>query len=122
LTVTYGDAAPWPATPDGLGFSLVPKDPVANPDPSNGAELAGSAQPFGSPGADDPEPAIAPVLINEALTASVPPELDSIELSNPNTNTVNIGGWFLTDYRAQPKKFRIPDNAIIPPGGLRRFR
>ena len=35
LSVTYGDDAPWPLTPDGFGFSLVPRQRNANPDPDN---------------------------------------------------------------------------------------
>jgi hypothetical protein len=52
--VNYGDGAPWPASPDGTGFSLVPVSPNANPDPNLAANWRASAQPGGSPGADDP--------------------------------------------------------------------
>src|SRR5439155_685771 len=89
LSVSYGDGAPWPAAADGFGFSLVPKNAVANPDPNNGANWRASAQPLGSPGADDPASGIPPVVINEALTASVPPLVDTIELYNPTASAAD---------------------------------
>ena len=40
-----------------------------------------------------------------------------MELFNPTTNSVNIGGWFLTDDFYAPKKYRIPGGTTIPAGG-----
>ncbi|MCP4455435.1 MAG: hypothetical protein GY809_28580, partial [Planctomycetes bacterium] len=53
LSVTYDDQAPWPVTPDGQGFSLVPKDSTSNPD-HPGTLWRASTQENGSPGQDDP--------------------------------------------------------------------
>jgi len=74
---------------------------------------------FGSPGQDDPAPAPAApgILINELLTHTDLPQVDAIELLNPTASDANIGGWFLSDDFATPKKFRVPDNTIIPAGG-----
>jgi len=119
FSVAYADVAPWPATPDGFGFSLVPKVPGATPD--DGAKWRASAAPGGSPGADDPEPAIPPVVINEILTHTDWPELDGIELVNPTPAEVNIGGWFLTDDPNAPKKYRIRDGTRIPAAGFVTF-
>ncbi len=58
------------------------------------------------------------VLINEALTHSDPPLEDAIELFNPTASPINIGGWYLSDSQLEPRKFRIPDNTIIQPGGF----
>jgi hypothetical protein len=60
-------------------------------------------------------------VINEVLTASVPPEMDRIELFNPTADPVDIGGWFLTDDHSLAQKFRIPDNTTIPAGGFLIF-
>ncbi len=117
ISLTYGDHVPWPIAPDGHGFSLVPVNPNANPDPGNSANWRASAAIFGSPGADDPGVAIPRVLVNEVLTHSEPPQLDAIELFNPNAAPVNIGGWFLSDESGIPKKFTIPAGTIIPAGG-----
>ena len=68
LSVAYNDRTPWPLAPDGYGFSAVPRVSGANPNSDNGAHWRASANVGGSPGADDPEPTILPVLVNEALT------------------------------------------------------
>jgi hypothetical protein len=120
FSVQYGSQAPWPVATDGTGFSLVPVNPNLNPDPNNAVNWRASTTVGGSPGADDPSPNVLPVFVNEALTHTDLPQLDSIELYNPNPTAVNIGNWFLTDNRTQPFKFRIPasdSRATIAAGG-----
>ncbi|HEY5911734.1 MAG TPA: PA14 domain-containing protein [Verrucomicrobiae bacterium] len=116
---TYNQRPPWPVTPDGYGFSLVRADPAG--DPGFASSWRASTYPGGSPGADDPPPNIAPVVINEILTHTDPPQADTIELYNPTPTNAPIGGWFLSDDAAAPKKFRIPDGTIIPPHGFAVF-
>ncbi len=41
VSVTYNDRAPWPVTPDGYGYSLVPVNPEANPRPGRPLPMAG---------------------------------------------------------------------------------
>jgi Chitobiase/beta-hexosaminidase C-terminal domain/CotH kinase protein/Lamin Tail Domain/Bacterial TSP3 repeat len=121
VSVTYGQQAPWPVPPDGDGFSLVPKSPDGNIDPDNPANWRSSAVVGGSPGADDPEPDIPPVLVNEVLSASEPPQTDAVELFNPTGADLDLGGWFLTDDPGQPTKYRIPAGSIIAAGGYLVF-
>ncbi len=121
LSVAYNDRTPWPLAADGHGFSAVPRVSGANPNSDNGAHWRASANAGGSPGADDPEPTILPVLVNEAMTHTDVPAVDWIELFNPNASDVNISGWLLSDDAAAPKKFRIPDGTTIPAGGYRVF-
>jgi len=121
LSVAYNDRTPWPLAADGHGFSAVPRVSGVNPNSDNGAYWRASANAGGSPGADDPEPTILPVFVNEALTHTDLPAVDWIELFNPNASPVNIGGWLLSDDAAAPKKFRIPDGTMIPAGGYRVF-
>jgi hypothetical protein len=121
FSVTYGDLAPWPITPNGLGFSLVPKQPGLAQAPDDGAKWRASALVGGSPGADDLAPNIAPIIVNEILTHTDPPLKDSIELYNPTTTNVNVGGWYLTDDPDAPKKYRIPDGTFVVAGGYRYF-
>lgn len=111
LELTYDDSAPWPLTADGMGWSLVLEDPVAG-------WYRPSSAVGGSPGAEDPPYTIPPVVITELLTHTDLPQVDAIELHNPTASPVNVGGWFLTDKQGMPKKFRIPDNTIIGPGGF----
>jgi hypothetical protein len=120
LSVAYGDFLPWPITADGFGFSLVPKNANANPNPDDAANWRSSTALGGSPGRDDPASAIAPVLVNEVLSHSET-GVDFIELFNPNASAVNIGGWFLTDDPDVPQKFRIPNNTTIAPLGYLVF-
>ena len=121
FSVTYDDEAAWPVTADDFGFSLVPKHPGTAQAPDSGAAWRASTNPGGSPGADDPEPFIAPILINEVLTASVPPDVDRIELFNPTETDVDIGGWFLSDDHTAPKKYRIADGTMISAGDFAVF-
>jgi hypothetical protein len=116
LSVEYKDSGKWPLTPDGLGFSLVSRNPDAHPNPSNPSSWRSSANPGGSPGADDPATTVPAILINEALSHTDPPLVDSIELYNPTAANVNLGGWFLTDDGKSPRKYRIPDDTIINAG------
>lgn len=121
LEMSYGDAAPWPATPDGHGFSLVPRDSAGTPNASDPITWRASTNPGGSPGADDPSSAIPRLVINEVQTASTPPLVDTIELFNSTGSPVNAGGWFLTDDPAVPRKFQIPDGVSLPTGGFALF-
>ena len=116
VSLVYDDNAPWPQSADGLGFSLVPMNPNLNPAPNNSANWRASSAVGGSPGADDPSSSEPRVLITEVLSHTDLPQLDAVELYNPGATNANIGGWFLTDDRTQPGKFRIPDNAVILPG------
>lgn len=114
LEVTYKDSPPWPATADGLGWSLVLADPAA------GSYRASTAL-GGSPGVDDPPSTIPPVLMNEILTHADPPQLDAVELFNPTDTDVDLAGWFLSDDASNPMKFRIPSGMTISRRGYRVF-
>jgi len=61
------------------------------------------------------------VLVNEVLTHTDLPEVDTIELYNPGSDAIHLGGWFLTDDFSDPYKFSIPDGTIIPAGGYLVF-
>ncbi len=111
---TYGDTPPWPVTADGLGWSLELDDPVAG-------TYRVSAELGGSPGADEVASAIPPVVINELLTHTDPPLLDSIELFNPMDRDINVGGWLLSDNPTAPRKYRIPAGTTISAGGYAVF-
>jgi len=116
FSFSYNNAVPWPITPDGYGFSLVRASVTAYPDSPSGWRQSANAG--GSPGTDDPVPNIPPVVINEILTHTDFPVVDAVELRNPTAGAVSVGGWFLSDDAAQPKKYRIGDGTNIPPGGF----
>ena len=121
LDFTYSDA--WDPVTDGTGFSLVVVDDTAPPSAwTNAANWRASTYELGSPGLADPAPsAISPVLVSEVLSRPVVPALDAIELFNPNTNAVDLSGWYLTDDANFPKKYRLPDGTVIVAGGYLVF-
>ncbi|MDP2897805.1 MAG: lamin tail domain-containing protein, partial [bacterium] len=116
LSFEYDDE--WCPTTDGLGFSLAILDENAPPDSwGRKSSWRPSATTDGSPGADDPPgPEIPAVVINEALTNSDLSAKDAIELYNPTARNAEVGGWYLTDDRRDPFKFRIPDGTEILTG------
>jgi len=46
-----------------------------------------------------------------------PGAYDWIELHNRTGHVINIAGWFLSDDRDAPAKYRIPNGTSIPAGG-----
>ena len=116
FSVTYDDRPDWPVGPDVADFSLVQVNPDGAQAPDKGNRWRASTSPGGSPGADDPAPTVAPIVISEVLAHTDPPQQDAVELYNPTGTNVNIGGWYLTDEADVPKKFRIPDNTVISAG------
>lgn len=72
--------------------------------------------------------ALLPVVINEWMADNAGPSglvdpadglfQDWFELFNPNTNAVNLGGFYLTDSLAQPGKWQIPGGTVIDAGGF----
>ena len=61
------------------------------------------------------------IWINEILTHTDPPLEDAIELYNPTTNAISIGGWYLSDSPEDWKKYRIADGTKIQPLGYYVF-
>jgi hypothetical protein len=113
LSVTYSDTYPWPSKADGSGFTLVPKKPKTTDNPDSAAYWGVSTAKNGSPGADEP----VVVYINEVLTHTDPPDFDWVEFYNPEKSPVSIGGWYLTDAKDDPLKYKIPDGTIVQAEG-----
>lgn len=111
LSLTYNDNFPWPAGADGQGFSLI----ILNPQDfsSGSSNWAASGELGGAPGESDVAPESAVVLINEVLTHTDLPLVDTVEFYNPSSSTVDIRGWFLTDDKSIPQKAKIPDLPIF---------
>ncbi len=116
FSVNYSASPPWPLGPAGNGPSLV----AIHQDSLFATQLASnwsvSSLNNGKPGEEDVAADIAPIIITELLTHTDLPQLDAIEIFNPGTDAVDIGGWFLSDNKNMPKKYRIPDSAIINGG------
>ncbi|MBI1840988.1 MAG: lamin tail domain-containing protein [Verrucomicrobia bacterium] len=120
ISFRFNDSSPWPLTPDGYGFSLVLRRPGAGDNPDRASSWQASAVAGGSPGAPEPVSLIPPVVINEVMSRNAAGP-DFIELHNPTSADAAVGGWFLTDDVSFPKKYRIADGTVIPPGGFLTF-
>jgi hypothetical protein len=110
----------WYPTTDGQGFSLTFRNPKTTAPAA--WPLSSSWRPSslvgGSPGSDDdgvvPPPGV--IVFNELRAHSDDATGDWIELYNTTPDTVNIGGWFLSDSNADDPnrmKFEIPEGTTI---------
>lgn len=61
------------------------------------------------------------VAINEVLSHTDAPLEDAIELVNRSAQTIDIGGFYLSDSRRELKKYRIADGTTVAAGGFRVF-
>lgn len=74
---------------------------------------------FSNPTPEDSNVAPIPEInITELLAHVDPPLEDALELQNVTSTNVDIGNWWLTDNRFNPKKYRIPAGTIVSPGGF----
>ena len=119
--LNYGTGDPWPKWADGVGGSITLVDAANVPVAETGKpyHYRGSVTFGGSPGAAEQQP--FGVLINEVLSHTDDPLRDSIELFNPTSVDINVGGWFISDSGSTPKKYRIPQDTTIVSGGYVTF-
>jgi len=113
----------WYDLTDGQGFSLTVKDPAANVTLDDKSAWRPSAEPDGSPGFDDTGaiPELGAVVINELLANPDAGQSDWIELHNTTNQTINIGGWFLSDDADDLAKYEIAPGTAITAGGYLVF-
>jgi hypothetical protein len=81
----------------------------------DGAETRASFPSTASPGDPNHLP-LQTVVISEVLAHSDPPLEDAIELQNISAATVDLSGWWLSDSRREPLKYRIPAGTVLSPG------
>ena len=112
ITIRYKDSAPWPSDADGDGCSLVPVKRLPDQFQDDPNVWRKSLRIGGSPGDDDP----GIVLINEILTHTDTPQVDAVELYNPGDVEVNVKGWYLSDSKKNPVKYKIGDLTISAGG------
>ena len=116
---SYKDS--WFTVTDGDGFSLVIIDEndavIDNWDVSSSWRPSG--QLGGSPGQSDvtivPEPGA--IIINEILAHTDLAPNDWVELYNTTNDSINIGGWYLSDDGDDLMKYQIPMGTVIASGG-----
>jgi hypothetical protein len=118
LHFTYSTRGRWPSRPNGLGSTLECIDPTGDLDDAH--NWRASSEWRGSPGRAGAGPQRV-VVINEILAHTDPPFEDAIELLNLTDQPVHIGGWYLSNRRSNPRKFRIPNGTLIAPRGFLVF-
>lgn len=114
IHIEYNDGDAWPARADGGGSSLT-LDPAAADNIDRAGAWRASIEYGGSPGAPG-RASFRDAIVNEVLAHSDPPQVDAIELHNPTSRDIDIGGWLLSD-GAPLDKYRIPDGTTIEAGG-----
>lgn len=60
---------------------------------------------------------LASLVVNEVLAHTDPPIEDAVEFYNQTLNAVDIGGWYLSNKRTEPFKYRVPDGVKVPAQG-----
>ena len=119
LDFNYSDG--WRSNTDGDGYSLTIINP-ANADLNSWGRKdswRASAYIKGSPGWDDSNiiPNPGAIVINEVMSHSHAEAPDWIELYNTTANSINIGGWFLSDNDEDLMKYRFATGTTIPAYG-----
>ncbi len=56
---------------------------------------------------------ITNIVVNELLSHTDPPFEDALELYNPTDDSVDIGGWWLSNSQDNPYKFRFAPNTFV---------
>lgn len=115
--LTYNNAPPWPAAASGLGYSIVNLAPETFTAPEEGRRWRASSAPYGSPGAADAASPQPLVVVGELLAGPG----GFIELHNPGTSPVDIGGWGVTDDPLVPAKAVVATGTTIPANGAVQF-
>lgn len=110
----FSNGGDWPSRADGLGSSLECVDP--NGDLSDPFNWRSSAEYLGSPGRAGVG-GTKTLVVNEVLAHTDPPLTDAVELKNLTGQPVDISGWYLSNSRATPKKYRFPAGTVVPANG-----
>jgi len=103
------------------GVSFGPQAPGVSEGrfPDDGTEIVGFPD-TASPGAAN-YLLLTNVVINELLSHTDPPLEDAVEIYNPGSSAVEIGGWYLSNTGESPAKFLMPSNTVLAAGGYRVF-
>ncbi|MBK8807533.1 MAG: CotH kinase family protein [Bacteroidales bacterium] len=119
--VEYDNEQPWPTSANGLGFSLVPISISPIGSQNEVSQWRASSLMGGSPGKDDLLVESVPIKISEVISNTSYPNIDAIELFNPTSSSVNIGGWLLSNSASLGSVWTIPAGTTIPANGYKIF-
>ncbi|MCA9213170.1 MAG: lamin tail domain-containing protein [Planctomycetales bacterium] len=112
----------WQVSAAGNGKSLEVQDTSVSYKRWGDASIwQASENQHGSPGHATQRNPIASIVINEVLSHTDFPQVDTIELFNTSSTVMDIGGWYLSDSALTPMKFKIPSGTLVAPGGYLTF-
>ncbi|MFV2069128.1 MAG: lamin tail domain-containing protein, partial [Pirellulales bacterium] len=118
LRFTYGSSGDWPDRTAGMGSSLDLIDLAGYyNDPDNWR----ASGPYGGTPGSVGEGLQGDVVVNEVLANTDDPLLDAIELFNTTDQTIDIGGWTLSNNSDNYPMFLIPDGTTIAAHGYAVF-
>lgn len=100
---------------DSITFSAQAKDVSQGRLPDGASAIVSFSSKTASPGAPNWAPASA--WINELLAHPASPFEDAVEVYNPTTSAVDLGGWWLSDDVLMRQKYQIAAGTIIAAGG-----
>ncbi len=104
----YNDGAGWPASADGLGYTLVPTEINPAGSQSNSYDWRASLEPGGSPGRDD--------IITESITAEVPVRQHAVlnqNYPNPFGDVTYIDYQIFEDARVKLSVYNMVGQHVI---------
>ena len=122
--VRYENTAPWPTNANGTGAALQLSDPRQdNWRVGNWSVIATNGTPAAANATLTNLPAFQTLWLNElqadnltGITNSAGQHTAWLELYNPSTNTVALGGLFLANTYTNLAQWAFPSNAVINPG------
>lgn len=117
-TYAYNDGGDWPGRADGKGSTLEYKGSTfADVDFVDPLKWRSSSEIHGTPGTAGSGPDTR-IVINEVLSNTQLPYVDSIELRNVSASAVSVGRWYLSNVQDPEsvdsfKQFAIPNGTSI---------
>ncbi|HET6406457.1 MAG TPA: CotH kinase family protein, partial [Chthoniobacteraceae bacterium] len=126
LAFTYDDSGDWPGRADGKGSTLEYKGlTFSGSDFADPLKWRSSSEIHGTPGTAGSGPDTR-VVINEVLSNSQLPYVDSIELRSNSASALSVGHWYLSNVQDPEdadsfKQYSIPNGTSISPAGYLVF-
>jgi uncharacterized repeat protein (TIGR02543 family) len=115
---SYNDSGSWPVTADGGDYTLNRTDETAGKG-GQAESWSASAAKGGTPGSDNSASTTAKLVVSEVSYHTDSPKKDTVEIYNPTSSEVDIGGWYLTDDKGTPQKYKIPTGTKVPANGYK---
>lgn len=111
--------------PSSSNYQLAPESPARDAgDPTHPEDPDGTRADIGARyqySRDDYPFDLTPTVVVNEVLANSGDNPDWLELYNRSSETIDLGGWFLSDSRSNLKKFRIASGTTLAPGAFLTF-